>query len=51
MLQSSPALLITFIDDKFALLSQQMKTMEENIMRILSDHEMRIQKLEQPGDR
>jgi DNA recombination-dependent growth factor C len=34
------------IDDKFALLSQQMKHMEENIMRILGDHETRIQKLE-----
>jgi hypothetical protein len=29
------------IDDKFALLSQQMKAMEENIMRILADHETR----------
>jgi predicted Holliday junction resolvase-like endonuclease len=34
------------IDDKFALLSQQMKHMEENIMRILGDRETRIQKLE-----
>lgn len=35
------------IDDKFALLSQQMKTMEDNIMRVLGDHETRLQKLEQ----
>jgi hypothetical protein len=38
---------IQHIDDKFALLSQQMKTMEDNIMRVLGDHEMRLQKLEQ----
>ncbi len=37
------------IDDKFALLSQQMKTMEENIMRILGDHETRLHKLENPN--
>ena len=37
------------IDDKFALLSQQMKNMEDNLMRILGDHETRIQKLERPG--
>lgn len=35
------------IDDKFALLSHQMKTMEDNIMRVLGDHETRLQKLEQ----
>lgn len=35
------------IDDKFALLSVQMKTMEDNIMRVLGDHETRLQKLEQ----
>lgn len=34
------------IDDKFALLSRQMKSMEENIMRMLGDHETRIQVLE-----
>lgn len=39
------------IDDKFALLSQQMKAMEDNLMRILGSHETRIQKLEQPGER
>jgi len=27
------------IDDKFALLSQQMKTMENNILRLIGDHE------------
>ena len=31
------------IDDKFALLSQQIKVMEDNIMRIAGDHETRIQ--------
>jgi hypothetical protein len=35
------------IDDKFALLSQQMKTMEDNIMRIVGEHESRSQKVEQ----
>jgi hypothetical protein len=30
------------IDDKFELLSQQMRHMEDNIMRIVSDHEERI---------
>jgi hypothetical protein len=35
------------IDDKFGLLSQQIKTMEDNIMRVLGDHETRLQKLEQ----
>jgi len=34
------------IDDKFTLLSQQMTHMEENILRIVGDHETRIQKLE-----
>jgi hypothetical protein len=34
------------IDDKFALLSQQMKTMEDNIMRIVGEHESRIQTVE-----
>lgn len=34
------------IDDKFSLLSQQIKTMGDNIMRIVGDHETRIQKLE-----
>ena len=34
------------LDDKFALLSLQMKQMEENILRQLGDHETRIQKLE-----
>jgi hypothetical protein len=34
------------IDDKFALLSLQMKHMEDNIMRIVGDHESRIQGLE-----
>ena len=38
------------IDDKFALLSLQMKHMEENIMRILGEHETRIQKLEHKSD-
>ncbi len=33
------------IDDKFALLSQQMKTMEDNIMGIIGQHETRIHKL------
>jgi len=28
-------------DDKFALLSQQMKTMEDNVLRMLGDHEPR----------
>jgi hypothetical protein len=31
------------IDDKYALLSQQMKHMEDNIMRIVGDHETRLQ--------
>jgi hypothetical protein len=35
------------IDDKFALLSQQMKTMEEHIMRIVGDHESRLHDVEQ----
>jgi hypothetical protein len=40
------------IDDKFALLSQQMKTMEDNILRLIGDHETRLQKLEgRPGER
>lgn len=34
------------IDDKFNLLSQQIKHMEDNAMRILGDHETRIQNLE-----
>lgn len=34
------------VDDKFTLLSQQMRHMEDNIMRIVSDHEERLQKLE-----
>ena len=34
------------IDDKFELLSQQMRHMEDNIMRIVSDHEERLQKLD-----
>lgn len=34
------------IDDKFALLSQQMHTMEDNIMRFIGGHETRFQKLE-----
>ncbi len=39
------------IDDKFHLLSQRLKTMEENIMRILGDHETRLHKLENPNQR
>ena len=31
------------IDDKFQLLSQQMRHMEDNIMRITGDHESRLQ--------
>lgn len=34
------------IDDKFALLIQQMRTMEDNILRQVGDHETRLQKLE-----
>ena len=34
------------IDDKFALLSEQLKTMEGNILRLIGDHETRIQRLE-----
>ncbi len=34
------------IDDKFALLTQQMRTMEDNILRQVGDHETRLQKLE-----
>lgn len=34
------------IDDKFALFSQQMKTMEDNILRLIGYHETRLQKLE-----
>ncbi len=34
------------IDDKFALLSMQIKTMEENLLRLIGDHETRIQNLE-----
>ena len=37
------------IDDKFALLSQQMKTMEDNIMALIGQQETRIQKLERPN--
>jgi hypothetical protein len=32
------------IDNEFALLSQQMKTMEDNIMRALGNHEISIPK-------
>ena len=34
------------IDDKFALLSQQMKHMEDNLMRIAGDHETRLEEHE-----
>ena len=34
------------IDDKFALLTERLQRMEDNIMRITGDHEERIQKLE-----
>ncbi len=34
------------IDDKFALLSQQMTRMEDNLMRTMGEHETRLQKLE-----
>ncbi len=34
------------IDDKFALLSQQMKTMEDNLLRLIGDYETRLQNLE-----
>jgi hypothetical protein len=34
------------IDDKFALLSQQMKHMEDNLMRITGDHETRLEEHE-----
>lgn len=34
------------IDDKFNLLAERLQRMEDNIMRILSDHEQRISKLE-----
>ena len=30
------------IDDKFALLSQHMRHMEDNIMRMLGDHDTRL---------
>ena len=36
------------LDDKFSLLSQQIKQMEDNILRQLGDHETRIQTLEKP---
>lgn len=36
------------IDDKFELLSQQIKHMEDNIMRIVGDLETRTHKLEHP---
>lgn len=36
------------IDDKFTLLSQQLKTMEDNIMGITGDLETRVHKLEHP---
>jgi hypothetical protein len=38
------------IDGKFALLSQQMKTMEDKILRLIGDHETRLQKLERRPD-
>ena len=38
------------IDDKFTLLSHQMKAMEENLLRIIGDHETRIQRLERPNE-
>ena len=38
------------IDDKFTLLSHQMKAMEENLLRIVGDHETRIQRLERPNE-
>lgn len=34
------------IDDKFNLLTERLQRMEENIMRILADHENRISRLE-----
>ena len=34
------------IDDKFDLLTERLQHMEENIMRILADHENRISRLE-----
>jgi len=34
------------IDDKFALLTERLQRMEDNIMRITGDHEERIQKLD-----
>ncbi len=34
------------IDDKFALLTERLQRMEDNIMRITGDHEERIQRLE-----
>lgn len=37
-------------DSKFELLSLQLKTMGDNIMRILRDHETRLQKLEHKED-
>ncbi|MGH9581685.1 MAG: hypothetical protein ACRD4O_01975 [Bryobacteraceae bacterium] len=39
------------IDDKFALLSQQMKHMEDNIMRVVGDLETRVHNLENPQGR
>ena len=38
------------IDDKFALLSRQMKTMEDNIMRIVGDLDTRVHRLERPNE-
>jgi hypothetical protein len=38
------------IDDKFALLSRQMKTMEDNILRLIGDHQTRLQRLERRPD-
>lgn len=39
------------IDDKFNLLSQQMKHMEDNIMRIVDDLETRAHRLGNPKER
>ncbi len=38
------------IDEKFALLSQQMKTMADNSLRLIGDHETHLQKLERRPD-
>jgi hypothetical protein len=39
------------IDDKFALLMERIQRMEDNLMRLIADHETRLHKLEHPEEK